>query len=216
MTKDDITKNLIKKQKIITIGQITEKMKCSTRTAQRKIKKWKMYTSYNCNSRYYTLPGIPAFDELGIWRHKSIFFSRHGNLTQTVVNLVTNSEKGLEHQELCKILGISASSIMSHFRNIAPLQRLKISGRVVYFSQDENKCQIQKQNMAKHQQKLQRSFLQDTDSILILVDRIKFPHSTLEQCVKRLHRKSKRITLESVKCLLEFHGILEKKTHNIA
>ena len=45
-----------RRQKIITIGQLVEWLKCSVITARRRLKKWQSYTSINNNGRYYTLP----------------------------------------------------------------------------------------------------------------------------------------------------------------
>ncbi|HKL58901.1 MAG TPA: hypothetical protein VJ863_03300 [Sphaerochaeta sp.] len=36
--------------------------------------------SYNHNGRFYTLAGIPQFDEHGLWGYKNIRFSRFGTL----------------------------------------------------------------------------------------------------------------------------------------
>lgn len=212
MLLDETIKDLIKKRKIITIHQLITKVKCSRRTVQRKLKICRVYTSYNCNGCYYTLPEIPIFDKHGIWRYNGVYFSKYGNLTQTVITLVHHSESGLAHQELCKRLGIPASSYMSYFRGITSLRRDKIDGRVIYFSQDENRYTIQKQHKTTAVQQAKRVLPQDADSILILVDRIKYPHSTLDQCARRLQRKCKHVTLKSVEVLLEFHGISEKKT----
>ncbi len=73
--------------KVLTIEQLVALLECSLITARRYLKKWQAYTSFNMNGRYYTLPGIPRFDEKGIWKYRGIYFSRYGNLMQTMCEL---------------------------------------------------------------------------------------------------------------------------------
>jgi len=70
---------LFRKEKVMSLKQLADRLNCSERTVQRQLKKWRTYTSYNQNGRYYVLPDIPRFDEHGLWRYKGIFFSRYGN-----------------------------------------------------------------------------------------------------------------------------------------
>ena len=80
-----------KKQKVVTIDQLASWLSCSVVTARRRLKAWRAYTSYNRNGRYYTLPEIAQFDDIGLWRYQGAFFSKHGNLKQTLVHLVTHA-----------------------------------------------------------------------------------------------------------------------------
>ena len=93
-----------RRQKIITIGQLVKWLKCSVITARRRLKKWQVYTSINNNGRYYTLPQIPVFNENGLWRYRKVLFSKHGNLKQTIVALITESEKGLSAVEIAELV----------------------------------------------------------------------------------------------------------------
>jgi len=43
------------------------------------------------NGRYYTLPQVPVFDENGLWKFQTVLFLNHGNLKQTIVALITDS-----------------------------------------------------------------------------------------------------------------------------
>ena len=82
-------------KKIMTIENLTEMMRCSTITTRRWLKKWNSYTSINKNGRYYTLPHIPEFNEDGLWKYKTVLFSKSGNLKQTIVWLIRQSPIGL-------------------------------------------------------------------------------------------------------------------------
>ena len=54
-------------------------------------------SSFTHKGRFYTLAGIPDFDEHGLWFHEGIGFSRAGTLIETVVRLVEASEAGRTH-----------------------------------------------------------------------------------------------------------------------
>ncbi len=78
-------------EKVMTINGLNNQMMVSEITIRRKLKKLGAITSYNKNGRFYTLPHIPKFDINGHWCHKDVRFSKHGNLTQTIIYLVNLS-----------------------------------------------------------------------------------------------------------------------------
>ena len=84
-----------RKKKIMTIEDLRPLFQSSTITVRRRLKKWGTFTSINQNGRYYTLPEIPEFDENGLWRYHMALFSKHGNLGQTVIDLIKRFEAGL-------------------------------------------------------------------------------------------------------------------------
>ncbi len=84
-------------KKVISLDELVRLLSRSTRTAQRQLKEWGTYTSYNQNGRYYVLPDIPTFDEYGLWRFKNAFFSMHGNLMDRLRVLSIDLTQGLLH-----------------------------------------------------------------------------------------------------------------------
>ncbi|MFZ0451132.1 MAG: hypothetical protein WAL98_17990 [Desulfatiglandaceae bacterium] len=68
--KIGFARSAVKREKIFTLNRLVSILDCSSRTAQAKLKLWKVYTSYNQNGKYYTLPENPHFDGHGLWRHK--------------------------------------------------------------------------------------------------------------------------------------------------
>ena len=95
----------------------------------------KSYTSINKNGRYYTLPQIPVFDENGLWKYKTVLFSKHGNLKQTIAALITESEKGLCAVEIAKFVDlVPNSSFLSRFKSVSGVKREKHQGRFIYLS----------------------------------------------------------------------------------
>ena len=103
--RDGKARKVFRRRKILTLGEVAELIHSSIHTARRRIKEWRAHTSYNQNGRYYTLPEVPEFDAEGLWRCRGVFFSRHGNLKQSVVELIARSQAGLDAGELGSLLG---------------------------------------------------------------------------------------------------------------
>jgi len=120
-----------RKKKVLTISQLRELLRCSVSTVRNRLRAWRTYTSFNQNGRYYTLPAIPRFDEHGLWWHKRIGFSKHGNLRQTLLRIVRDSPAGLEASQIGRLLRLDPRSFLSHFRGIEGLQREMQEGRFI-------------------------------------------------------------------------------------
>ncbi len=203
----------LKEKKIVTIQKLSDLLECSRRTAQRRLKDWQTYNSYNKYGKYFALPNIPKFDRYGLWKYKGVFFSRYGNLENTITHLVRNSEMGFDASEIGKIVDLSPRSFMSHFQKVPGLIREKHESIFLYFSDEEDVYQSQKN---KRQQAAKEKELQlppDGDAILILADRLKNPKSSIEDSTKRLRRKGVSINPSAIYNLLDYHGI-EKKTQD--
>jgi hypothetical protein len=83
-----------KKKKLFVLEDLLEKLDCSVITVRRRLKKWNAISSYNKNGRYYTLSDIAKFDNNGLWICQDIGFSKNGNLTQTITQLISSSAAG--------------------------------------------------------------------------------------------------------------------------
>ena len=106
----------------------------STMTAFRKLKFLNYLSSYSHKGKYYTLPPIPNFNENGIWSCDSIWFSKHGNLIETVKVFVDKSESGLSAKELSDILHVDAKQALLKNLKQDRLYRDRNSRTYIYFS----------------------------------------------------------------------------------
>ena len=202
---------VLKEKKIVTIQQLSDLLECSRRTAQRRLKDWQTYNSYNKYGKYFVLPNIPRFDRYGLWKYKGVFFSRYGNLENTITQLVGNSEMGFDASEIGKIVDLLPRSFMSHFQKVPGLIRERHENIFVYFSDAEVVHQRQKNKREEAAKEKELQLPPDADAISILVDRIKNPKSSIEDCARRLRRKGMSISPTAIGKLLDYHGI-EKKT----
>lgn len=192
-------------QKIITIDQLASLLECSAITARRRLKTWKAHTSINQNGRYYTLPTIPVFDENGLWRYQAVLFSKHGNLKQTIVALIQGSPKGLSTAEIARLVDLAPnSSIVSQFKNAVGIKREKHGGCFVYWSDQPDIWERQKERREKI------ALPTDAQAVVILVQLIKHPDIDIFEL--SAHAASQGISIDpsAIRRLLQFHGLLKK------
>ena len=198
-----------RRQKIITIDQLVKLLTCSVITARRRLKKWQTYTSINKNGRYYTLTPIPVFDENGLWRYQTVLFSKHGNLTRTIVELIKTSQKGLSAVQIAGIVDlIPNSSFLSRIKNVSGVRREKHQGRFVYLSDHSEIYSGQKHRWDLSQRTA--DFPTDAQAIIILVQLIKHPGIGIEQLAGKVSRTDKQIDPDTVRRFLRFHDLLKK------
>ena len=208
MDENDVLQRF-RRQKIITIDQLVDLFKCSVITVRRRLKKWRTYTSINKNGRYYTLPQIPVFDENGLWKYQTVLFSKHGNLKQTIVELIKTSPKGLSAVEIGDIVGILPnSSFLSQIKNVSGVRREKHRGRFTYLSDSPEIYNRQKHKWASSQSVI--DFPTDAEAIVILVQLIKHPGIGVEQLSSKASKQGKRIDPVTIRRFLEFHDLLKK------
>jgi len=208
-TKDKVLR-LFQDKKVMTLAQLALELQRCQRTAHRQLKQWQAINSYNKNGRYYVLPDNPSFDADGLWRWRGIFFSKHGNLTQTLVALVRNSKAGLNAAEMEKLLGLSPRSFLLSFREHPDLRREKHQGCFVYFSSDPTICQ---QQINQRLTMIRSAKLpSDIEAIAILVETVKAPDLEIEELCILLKNKKYDITPEAVRNLFAYYGLSIKKT----
>lgn len=197
-------------RKVITIEQLAGLLQSSLPTARRRLKAWKTFTSYNNNGRYYVLSDVPQFDAHGLWHYRQISFSKYGNLSQTLIQLVRHSGAGLSASELGRILRLNPRSFLWLFRNHPALEREKHQGRFVYFAAQ---AAIQRQQK-KVRMRLDASakLPSDSEAVAILVQAIKDPESTIDQLCTHLKRQQVPVTEQAVINLFAHHGLEVKKT----
>ena len=87
-------------QPVAELKELSQTLKASTRTVFRVLKKVGYHSSFSHAGRYYTLTGIPRFDEAGLWFHGDVGFSAFGTLRSTLEQMIKRAPAGKTHQEL--------------------------------------------------------------------------------------------------------------------
>lgn len=199
-----------RRRKVMTLGEVAELVHSSIHTARRRLKEWRTHASYNQNGRCYTPPDAPEFDADGLWHCRGVFFSRYGNLKQTVVELIRHSSAGLDASEMRSLLGLDPRSFLSSFADHPQIKREKSQGRFVYYCTDRSVYSRQQ----KRRSVLSAEGRQPTafEAIAILVEKIKHPALSSEALGRRLKKQKLSIEPEMIKNLFVRHGVAEKKT----
>jgi hypothetical protein len=202
-------KDMFKELKVLTLERVSRENDCAVRTVQRQFAKLPVLRSYNKNSRYYTLSGIPDFNAEGIWSFRDILFSKYGSLRATVKNLILSSERGLSGNEIGDIVQLSPRSFMHHFRELEGVLREKHDGVYVYFSDDPSKYAKQSSNRVRvgGVEKIG-----DATAVKILVEYIRHPAiSTGELSDLLRQRQGCGVSASEIENFLDFHGLSKKK-----
>ncbi len=202
---------VFRRSRIMTVTQLAQHLDCSIPTVRNRLRSWKARTSYNRNGRYYVLPNVAKFDEHGLWKYKGVCFSRWGTLMNTIPQLVKHSASGLDASEIGRLVGLPTRSFMAQLRNVQGLRREKVEKRFVYFADEDHTYRSQRTRRAEQLKTIPKNLPSDTEAIFILVDRIKHPEFSEQQCAQRLRSKGKSIGVVAIRNLLAYHGI-EKKT----
>ena len=195
--------------KIFTVIELSGWLSCSVPTARRRLKAWNAHTSYNCNGRYYTLPEIPEFDANGLWRCREAFFSRHGNLKQTISHLVAASSAGLTAAELSEALGLEARSFLSHFRDGLELFRERRGRGYVWFAGDGAIRELQRS--ARQETTHDAAGLSDAEAVLLLVELVRGPHKSFVELAGALRSRIPRICPALIEEFLRSRQLLGKR-----
>ncbi len=179
------------------------------------MQKWGILVSYNKNSSYYTTPDIPKFNQYGIWSFKGVYFSRNGNLSKTLKYIIDNSSSGLTANEISEIIAIPAYRFLSHFKDKVDFTKEKQNGIYVYFSSHRETYKSQRQGRLNKLRAYSEFHLPtDADAIIILVELIKHPGNTIEELVRHIKRRAITISVDEVRNLFLYHGILKKTLEN--
>lgn len=130
-----IIEKLLYKQKIATMAELKAVLGTQVdMTAYRKLKELSYLKSYSNNGKYYTLDGIPTFDQQGLWCYKSVFFSRFGTLLNTLEQIINTSGSGYFEPELERLLKVSVRASLLKLISEQRIQREKLSGCYLYCS----------------------------------------------------------------------------------
>ncbi len=194
--KQDVV-TYLKRRKIATLKQLGSALgDAAPRTIFRKLQDVGYLTSYSHAGKYYALPEVVQFTSIGLWSHKSVWFSRFGNLLATTVSFVDQSEAGYSARELCDILHVQTQPSLMKLCQDGKLQRDKIQGRYIYLSTTAKRARYQQKN---------RKADQPSQFATLVIDN---PHLAVEEAkatvilfISSLNEKQRRLYagLESLK-----------------
>lgn len=133
----DTLRRHLRKHKIATLPELKRILGATADlTVFRKLKLLDYLSSYTHSGRYYTLPSIAGFDDLGLWSYEAVWFSRQGTLLATVEAFVNRSPNGCFAEELARALHVEVYETLRQLVEKGRLSRSQIDRRYLYTSAD--------------------------------------------------------------------------------
>lgn len=134
---EKVLKSFLDQAKIATMEELKKILGTEVAvTVFRKLKELGYLSSYSHRGKYYTLERIPRFNENGLWSHRSVWFSKRGNLLDTIVGLVNASLAGYLASELEDSLHVVVNQPVLVLLERKLIAREKVSGLYLYCSCD--------------------------------------------------------------------------------
>lgn len=131
-------KEFFNQHKIATLDELHAVLGDPARcTLFRKLGELEYLSSYSHRGKYYTLKSIAGFDAQGLWRWRSVGFSRFGNLLKTAEAFVHGSQAGYSASELKEILQVKTKHALTHLVRKGRLQREAFNSVYVYLSSED-------------------------------------------------------------------------------
>jgi hypothetical protein len=128
---------LLRGRKIATMPELKAALKTEVDgTVFRKLKEVSYRTSYSHGGSFYTLDEIAEFDAMGLWSHRSVHFSAHGNLLSTLEAFVLESEAGHFVSELENLLQVGVKESLLQLVRRERIAREKMVGLYLYCARD--------------------------------------------------------------------------------
>jgi len=158
---------------------LAENLNYSIRSIQRFLNKVGYHRSFTHNGKWYTLHHIPMFNHDGLWFVDEIGFSKAGNLINTLIKLITNSNAGLTAEVLGQKLNTRCHTLLVQLYRRGKLQREKVGHSYVYMAADPHIAENQRQALAG--QNLTASPVPAEIAVLVFAEFIRNPESSFDQ-----------------------------------
>ena len=209
---------------VATMRALCHGLHCCHMTVVRALKKTGYHNSFNANAAYYTLPQTPVFDDQGLWFHRHIGFSRHGNLLQTLVTLVEKSPTGCTVAELEARLSTPVANLLCRLGREGRVAITYPGRHALYLAADPDQQRCQ-QTQRQSQTPTPAAPVPEMavgpalpagvsalEVIALLTVLIQEPGASLSTLVRRLQHRGRRLTASQIRHVQTFYE-LQKKRH---
>lgn len=139
-----VLRKFFRKKPVADITELLALLKTTSRMSGfRRLKELNYLSSYSHAGSYYTLAHIPHFDSVGLWHYEGIGFSKYGNLKTTLIQLISQSNTGMTHQELEVQLGVRVYNTLLDLVRSHQIKRDQVEGTYLYISSDSKRANEQ-------------------------------------------------------------------------
>ena len=130
-------------EKILSMEAVKDIVGTTSRmTAFRQLRALPYRSSYSHRGMYYTLDGIPEYDQYGVWVFDSVCFSRHGTLLNAIEAFVEAAPDGCTAAELATALHVRVQNAAKVLVDRGRLMRQQIGHEYVYVLPGKSAVQL--------------------------------------------------------------------------
>jgi predicted transcriptional regulator len=214
---DQRIEQFLTRKKVATVEEICSEVGRADITVKQALARLDYLTSYNQNSRFYTLQSTARFNRYGIWRHKKASFTRHGTLVNLLVALVDDSRSGYNSAELEEITGVMAREVLARLTKKGRLARIRRGREYFYFTIGSKRTrarQIRRRfgRTAQVEYKPEDMAMEELKkTIAVLLEIIRSQPRSQRELRHRLHRTHPEISGATVRGVCDQYGIRLKK-----
>ena len=177
-------------------------------------------SSYTHSGRYYTLEGIPTFDERGLWFHQDVGFSRWGTLKATLVEWVERAPGGFTHEELEGLLHLRVHNTLLGLVHEGKVGRTAFGGAYLYGSADAARAADQRARRAEAPEGRSEALaLAPATVIEVLVEALQAGRVQVSAALgaARLRARGVRVSVEQIEEVFGRYGVRAgKKTARVS
>jgi hypothetical protein len=182
MEKDTsaMLKKFFKKNKIARLVDLFNLLHTKSRMSVfRRLRELQYLSSYTHSGSYYSIKNILDFNSSGLWYFNEVGFSKFGNLKETLIHIIDDSDSGFTHEELEKKLHVRVHNTLLDLVKSNKISREKADGKYAYFSIQASKSKKQVATRKNYTGKLAGSGLSDFLIIEILASIIRSTKGSL-------------------------------------
>jgi hypothetical protein len=205
----------LRKERVAPWHALAQQLDCSTKTVQRALAQVGYYNSLNYNATFVTLQDVPRFDQHGLWTYQDVHFSRHGNLPQTIRQLIERAPAGYTVEELEGLVGTRVPNHVSRLLREGALARCFQGRSVVYLAADPRRRESQE--TVRRQAGLPAApAIPQTDLppgldaltvIAVLVRLLEAPEVSGASVARTLQARGRTVRAEQVRQIIAFYGL---------
>lgn len=210
----DLLRAHFKRHPVAEVDELRRSLRASGRTVSRALSRAGYHSSYSHAGRYYTLRGIPNFDNSGLWFFEDVGFSAHGTLRATIEHLLRSAPAGFTHQELEAILRLRAHDTLLDLVKAARISRGVLDGLFVYLDRRPRVAKAQLGRRKKDQESraaVAPPVLDTAQVIDVLLAVIRAPRTKAVAVAATLRKQGMGVTDAQVEEVFRRYG-LGKKT----
>lgn len=204
---------------MVTAEELMVSFKIGRAAVFRYLKKENTLTSINFRGQYHIKNTALKFNRYGLAESDDKIFSRHGNLLQTIEQLICQSSSGMSISELNRLTGTKTHMQCCNLSRKKVIFRKKIKGQYIYFSAEKEirENQLKRCLPAKPSFDLNASVESETresltEVVKVLVTYLQNPDFNAKSIALSLVRRGNKISMQKVGEIFERYDIAKKNS----